>query len=121
MGWQPLPGTSSPPTRLADTLDRVLGRRGAPSRAGIEVGFDRWGDVVGEAMAGRTRPLAIHGEALVVACDEPAVATHVRFLEAQLVARVTELAGSRQIARIEVRVDRGRRGPRPPRRVPRPG
>jgi hypothetical protein len=56
-----------------------------------------------------------------VACDEPALATHVRFLEAQLVARVTELAGSRQIARIEVRVDRRRRGPRPPRRVPRPG
>jgi hypothetical protein len=121
MGWQPLPGTSPPPTRLADTLDRVLGRLGTPSRAGIEVVFDRWRDVVGEAMAGRTRPVAIHGEALVVACDEPAVATHVRFLEAQLVARVTELAGSRQIARIEVRVDRGRRGPRPPRRVPRPG
>jgi hypothetical protein len=121
MGWQPLPGTPSPPVRLADTLDRVLGRLGAPSRAGIEVVFDRWPEVVGEAMAGRTRPVAIDGEALVVACDEPALATHVRFLEAQLVTRVTELAGSRQIARIEVRVDRGRRGPRPPRRPPRPG
>jgi len=121
MGWQPLPGTSSPPTRLADTLDRVLGRLGAPSRAGIEVVFDRWHHVVGEAMAARTRPVAIDGEALVVACDEPALATHVRFLEAQLVSRLTELAGSRQITRIEVRVDRPRRGPRPPRRFPRPG
>jgi hypothetical protein len=121
MGWQPLPGTPSPPTRLADTLDRVLGRLGAPSRAGIEVAFDRWQDVVGEAMAQRTRPVAIDGEALVVACDEPALATHVRFLEAQLVARLSELAGSRQITRIEVRVDRRRRGPRPPRRVLRPG
>ena len=121
MGWQPLPGTSSPPTRLADTLDRVLGRLGAPSRAGIEVVFDRWPDVVGDAMAGRTRPVAIDDDALVVACDEPALATHVRFLERQLVARVTELAGSRQIARIEVRVDRRRRAPRPPRRASRPG
>jgi hypothetical protein len=120
MGWQPLPGTTSPPTRLADTLDRVLGRLGAPSRAGIEVVFDRWQDVVGDVMAARTRPVAIDGEALVVACDEPALATHVRFLEAQLVARLTELAGSRQITRIEVRVDRPRRGPRPPRRVPKP-
>jgi hypothetical protein len=121
MGWQPLPGTPSPPVRLADTLDRVLGRLGAPGRAGIEVVFDRWPEVVGEAMAGRTRPVAIDGEALVVACDEPALATHVRFLEAHLVTRVTELAGSRQIARIEVRVDRGRRRARPPRRFPRPG
>jgi hypothetical protein len=121
MGWQPLPGCSPPPTRLADTLDRVLGRLGAPSRAGIEVVFDRWPDVVGEAMAGRTRPVAIHGEALVVACDEPALATHVRFLEAQLVTRVTELAGSRQIARIEVRVDSAGRRPRPPRRASRRG
>ncbi len=121
MGWQPLPGTPSPPMRLADTLDRVLGRLGAPSRAGIEVVFDRWCDVVGEGMAARTRPLAIDGESLVVACDEPALATHVRFLEAQFVDRLTELAGSRQITRIEVRVDRRRRGPRPPRRLPRPG
>lgn len=121
MGWQPLPGTTAPPTRLADTLDRVLGRLGAPSRAGIEVVFDRWRDVVGEAMAARTRPVAIDGEALVVACDEPALATHVRFLEGQFVTRLAELAGSRQITRIEVRVDHRRRGPRPPRRAPRPG
>jgi hypothetical protein len=121
MGWQPLPGTPAPPMPLADALDRVLARLGTPSRAGIEVVFDRWADVVGEAMAGRTRPVTIDGDALVVACDEPALATHVRFLESQLVGRVTELAGSRQIARIEVRVDRGRRGPRPPRRASRPG
>jgi hypothetical protein len=121
MGWQPLPGTTSPPTRLADTLDPVLRRLGAPTRAGVEVVFDQWCDVVGEAMATRTRPVAIDGEALVVACDEPALATHVRFLEAQFVARLTELAGSRQITRIEVRVDRRRRGPRSPRRVPSTG
>jgi hypothetical protein len=121
VGWQPLAGTPDQPIRLADTLDRVLGRLGAPSRAGIEVVFDRWCDVVGEVMAARTRPAAINGEALVVACDEPALATHVRFLETQLVARLTELAGSRQITRIEVRVDRRRAGRRPPRRLPTPG
>src|SRR5262245_925180 len=121
MAWRPLPGAPTAPVRVGDTIDRVLGRLGSPGRAGIEVVFDRWPEVVGEAMAGRTRPVAIDGEALVVACDEPALATHVRFLEAQLVTRVAELAGSRQIARIEVRVDRGRRGARPPRRFPRRG
>jgi hypothetical protein len=102
--------------RLADTIDRVLGRLGSPSRAGIEVVFDRWDEVVGEAMAARTRPVAIDGETLVVSCAEPALTTHVRFLEPQLVARLAELAGDRRIRRVEVRVDRRTRGPRPPRR-----
>jgi hypothetical protein len=78
--------------------------------------FDRWADVVGDSMAARTRPVAIDGQSLVVACDDPALTTHVRFLEPQLVARLAELAGERHITRVEVRVDRRRRGPRPPRR-----
>ncbi len=81
MAWRPLPGASPPPVRLGDTIDRVLGRLGTPPRAGVEVVFERWSEVVGEAMAARTRPVAIDGETLVVACDDPALTTHVRFLE----------------------------------------
>jgi hypothetical protein len=102
--------------RLGDTIDRVLGRLGAPSRAGVEVVFDRWDEVVGDSMAARTRPVAIDGETLVVSCDDPALTTHVRFLEPQLVSRLAELAGERHITRVEVRVERRRTGPRPPRR-----
>jgi predicted nucleic acid-binding Zn ribbon protein len=108
MAWRPLPGTPVPPKRLGETLDRVLGRLGSPPAAGVEVVFDRWGEVVGKAMAARTRPVAIEGETLVVGCDEPALATHVRFLEPQLVARLGELSGQRHVTRIEVRVDRRR-------------
>jgi hypothetical protein len=105
------------PTRVGDALDRVLKRLGVPSTvSGVEVVFERWPEVVGEAMASRTRPVSIDGEALIVACDEPAVATHVRFLEPQLVARLGELAGERRITRVEVRVERGGR-----RRAFRPG
>ncbi len=118
MAWRPLPGASPPPVRLGDTIDRVLGRLGTPPRAGVEAAFERWSEVVGESMAARTRPVAIDGETLVVACDEPALTTHVRFLEPQLVDRLAELAGARHIRRIEVRVDRRTRRPRPPRRTP---
>ena len=121
MGWQPLPGRPPAPRRVGEALDRVLERLGAPTRAGVEVVFDRWDEVVGVAMAARTRPVSIDGETLVVACDEPALATHVRFLEPQLIARLSELAGQRHIARVEVRVDRRGRSPRPPRRVRRQG
>jgi hypothetical protein len=97
-------------------LDRTLRSFGTPaSVSGLEVVFERWPEVVGDVMAARTRPVHIDGDCLVVACDEPAVATHVRFLQAQLVARVGQLSGDRRLARIEVRVDGVRRGPRPPR------
>jgi predicted nucleic acid-binding Zn ribbon protein len=115
--WAPLPGTPTPPRLVGEGLDRVLAGLGAPTQAGIEVVFDRWDELVGEAMAARTRPATIDGDRLVVACDEPALATHVRFLEPQLVARLAELAGDDRIKRIDVRVDGARRrGPRPPRR-----
>lgn len=120
MGWRPLPGGPAAPVRLGDTIDSVLARLGGPSRAGIEVVFDRWDEVVGDTMAARTRPVSIDGDTLVVRCDDPALTTHVRFLEPQLVSRVAELAGERRITRVEVRVER-RRGPavrsrRPPSR-----
>jgi predicted nucleic acid-binding Zn ribbon protein len=106
VAWRPLPGGPAAPLRLGETLDRVLARLGTPSRAGVEVVFERWDEVVGEAMAARTRPVAIEGEALVVSCDDPALTTHVRFLEPQLVARLAELSGDRCITCVEVRVDR---------------
>ena len=102
--------------RLGDNIDRVLARLGTPSRAGVEVVFERWAEVVGESMAARTRPVSIDGSSLVVMCDDPALTTHVRFLEPQLVSRLAELAGERHITRVEVRVDRRRGGPRGPRR-----
>lgn len=117
MAWRPLPGAPAAPVRVGDTLDGVLARLGTPSRAGVEVVFGRWDEVVGTGMADRTRPASIDGDALVVVCDDPALTTHVRFLEAQLVARIAELSGDGRITRVVVRVDRrgrGGRAPRPP-------
>lgn len=108
MAWRPLPNRPAPPVRVGDTLDRVLHRLGSPPAAGVEVVFDRWAEVVGEGMAARTRPAAIEGDTLVVRCDDPALVTHVRFLEPQLVARLGELSGQRRITRVEARVDRRR-------------
>jgi predicted nucleic acid-binding Zn ribbon protein len=96
-------------------IDRVLGRLGSPSRAGVEVVFDRWAEVVGDTMAAVTRPVGIDGQTLVVRCDDPALTTHLRFLEPQLVGRLAELAGDRHITSVEVRVQRRRAGSLPPR------
>lgn len=104
--WYPLPGDGPAPSRLGAVLDRTLRSLGTPSVAGVETVFERWGEVVGEVMAQRTRPCRIDGHRLVVECDEPAVATHVRFLQAEIVERVGQLSGERRITHIEVSVAR---------------
>lgn len=103
------------PVPLGDVLDRALRSLGTPSAKGVEVVFDRWEDVVGPQMASRTRPARIDDVTLVVTCDEPAVATHLRYLQAQLVERLAQLSGERRIRRIDVQVSRRPRSPRPPR------
>jgi hypothetical protein len=108
MPWRPLPSDRGP-ERLESVLDRVLAGLGMPTAKGVQTVFDDWPAVVGEAMAARTRPVAIDESTLVVAVDDPALATHVRFLEAELVQRLGELIGEGRVTRVNVRVDRPRR------------
>jgi hypothetical protein len=46
---------------VGDTIDRGARAAGLAVAAGVEVVFERWAEVVGEAMAARTRPVAIDG------------------------------------------------------------
>ena len=70
--------------------------------------------MVGEALAARTRPLRIDGERLVLAVDEPAIATHVRFLQAELLARLAELLGPGRVTALDLRVGPKRVAPKRP-------
>lgn len=81
---------------------------GAPEASGVSLVFDRWDEVVGEGMAARTHPLRLEGGTLVLAVDEPAIATHVRFLEAQLLDRLSELLGPGRVTAIELRIGKKR-------------
>jgi hypothetical protein len=79
---------------------------GAPEASGVHLVFDRWSDVVGEGLAARTRPLKIEGGRLVLAVDEPAIATHVKFLQAELLAKLAELLGPGRVTALDLRVGR---------------
>jgi hypothetical protein len=104
MAVRPLPGDGPGPQRLGRSLDRVMRGLGAPEASGVHLVFDRWPEVVGEALAARTRPLRIEGQRLVLAVDEPAMATHVRFLKAELLARLEELLGPGRVTDLDLRV-----------------
>ena len=104
MAIRPLPGDGPAPQRVGKALDQVMRGLGAPEASGVHQVFDRWAEVVGEALAARTRPLRIEGDRLVLAVDEPAMATHVRFLQAELLARLADLLGPGRVTALDLRV-----------------
>lgn len=95
------------PVHLSEALGAVSDRLGGPRPDVLRVLFGRWEQIVGDAMAAHVRPVRLHEEVLVVACDHPAWATQVRHLAPDILDRVREACGERDApARIEVRVRR---------------
>lgn len=105
---------AAPPTELAQLLDRVVRGMGAPGTDAVQLVFGRWSEVVGGVLASRTRPVALEHATLVLEADDPAVVSHVRWLEQDLLARLDELLGPGRVTAVEVRVRRpGARRPQP--------
>ena len=100
-----------PPSELQSLLDRVVRGMGAPGTDAVDLVFNRWDDVVGTVLARQTRPAALEQGRLVLEADDPAVVSHVRWLESQLLERLDALLGAGRVTSVEVRVTRpGRRG-----------
>lgn len=89
---------------MGTALDAVMRGLGAPEASGVHLVFDRWSEVVGDSLAARTRPLKIEGNRLVLAVDEPAIAVHVRFLQAELLGRMADLLGPGRVTALDLRV-----------------
>lgn len=103
-----------PPTELTALLDRVVRGMGAPGTDAVELVFNRWGDVVGGVLATRTRPVSLEHATLILQAEDPAVVSHVRWLERDLIARLDELLGPGRVTAVEVRVARPGRPSRRP-------
>jgi predicted nucleic acid-binding Zn ribbon protein len=103
--WRSAPGTEdSDPRRLADSLDRVARQVGAPGAGTLASVFGHWEEAVGASVAGHARPASLARGTLVVVVDDPAWATQLRYLGADILRRLHELVGGPVADRIEVRV-----------------
>jgi len=94
------------PLSLHDCLDDVVrGLRGDTAADAHAMGslFSRWIDAVGQAVADHARPIKLDGDRIVVEVDEPGWATQLRFLEADVIARLRSVAGL-TVSRLDVRV-----------------
>ncbi len=97
---------SSSPRKLGHSLDRLLGSLNAPTVDVLDAVFGRWEEIIGPDLAKHTRPASIDGEKLVVVADDPAWASELRWLENELLQRVSAVSGSDRLTGVIVRVQR---------------
>jgi predicted nucleic acid-binding Zn ribbon protein len=69
--------------------------------------FSRWEEAVGAGVAAHARPVSLNDGVLVVAVDQPGWATQLRYLSADLLLRLADVAGEGVVRRIEIRVEGG--------------
>lgn len=98
------------PPLLASSLDLVLRSLRAGERRNLSGVFGQWDEAVGPHVAANARPIRLQDRCLVVEVEEPAWATQLRFLEADLIRRLRDVAGV-ELDSIEVRVSRRRGAP----------
>jgi predicted nucleic acid-binding Zn ribbon protein len=107
MPWQPLPGDAAgEPQPVRDTVDRLVQSWGAGSAGTTRSLFADWDDIVGPQLAHHVRPRSLRQGTLVLAVTDPAWATQLRFLEAELLERIRAATASSEVSAIQVRVVR---------------
>jgi predicted nucleic acid-binding Zn ribbon protein len=103
----PLPQAGGPgPRQAAESLDRLLASLGGPRASVLTTVFASWTELVGDTVAAHAQPRSLRRGVLVVTVDEPAWATQLRWLEADLLARMAEALGEAAVTAIEIRVHR---------------
>lgn len=92
------------PKPFGPGLNRLLAHLGAPKPATVTDVFDRWPELVGAEIAEHSRPVSFSSRKLVIAVDDPAWASQLRWAEKQLVERLAQQLGNHDIDTIEIRV-----------------
>ncbi|MEO0492841.1 MAG: DUF721 domain-containing protein [Actinomycetota bacterium] len=98
------------PQPIGASLEKLLGDLNAPSVDVLDVVFREWASIVGPDLADHTSPGSIDGDQLTVTANDPAWAAEFRWLEREVIERLTAATGSDRITRVQVRVSRGPRG-----------
>ena len=105
-------GDERPMRTVGEAIERLAADLGLEEhRPAISV-HDGWNEAAGEEVAAHALPRQLVDGVLTVEVDDPAWATHVRYLGPAIVASLNEAAGAPVVAEIRVVVARPRTGPR---------
>lgn len=94
------------PTPLRASLDRVVQGLG---RAPLDVTSrvrELWPELVGDDLGPHASVVDVRGTELIVAVDDPAVASELRWRSAALVAGLSEALGDGVVTSVSVRIGR---------------
>ncbi|GDX13956.1 MAG: DciA family protein [Ilumatobacteraceae bacterium] len=95
----------TPPVTLQSQLNRLLASLGSDDAASVHGVFGAWNSLVGDAVAAHVQPIKLEGSALLVEVDDPHWATEMKFLEASLCTKLSQLTTT-PVTSLEVRVKR---------------
>lgn len=106
MPWRPLgrDADRAEPRPLSASLGRLAASLGAPAPSILSAVFARWEAIVGPDVAAHARPLTLRDGVLVIVVDQPAWATELNHLKADLLRRIGEAAGAAEVTEVRVRV-----------------
>jgi predicted nucleic acid-binding Zn ribbon protein len=82
----------------------MTSRLGAPKASVLHAVFARWEEIVGAPVAANAHPLSLRDRVLVVATEQPAWASQLRFLVPDLLRCLAVVAGPDAVERVEIRV-----------------
>lgn len=91
---------------LRRSLEQLMAGLGAPEIDATSTIIDRWPEIVGPELAKGVMAVAIRGEELTVRVDDPAWASQIAWLEAQLLDRINQLVGPGRITSVRATVAR---------------
>lgn len=103
MAWEPLRKPSGP-RRLEESLDQVVSGLKAPRVQVLKMVFETWEELVGTVMAAHARPVRVVEGELVVAVDDPAWATEMKFFGGELIDRINTAAEDEVVTALTVKV-----------------
>ncbi len=89
---------------MEEALDQVASRLKVPRAQVMGMVFERWEELVGSVLAAHTTPVRLVDGELVVAVEEPAWATEVKFFGGELIERINARAEEQVVDRLTVRV-----------------
>jgi len=92
------------PTPLRQSLERLMADMGAPEIDATTEIIKAWPELMGPELATRVQAVAVKGSVLLVRVEDPAWASQITWLEAQLLERIEGLVGPGKITKVQVRV-----------------
>jgi predicted nucleic acid-binding Zn ribbon protein len=108
--WTPAPDGDKPPKLIVELLASFTRRVGMPEPSALGIIFAKWSDLVGLALGENVKPVSLHRGILTVTVLDPAWATQMRFLSANLISTINDGVGAGTVSEIVVQVRRsGRR------------